>query len=147
MTDKIFENISHILKVIKKLWYLTFVICMHLMSTVFSSTFEINKIFCGNGWNIPVSRVSMYYICRFLTCCHSQGADVNTEKAVQYLETNLFYARRPYSLAITAYALALSNSARVHAVNRRLKLLAKNTFFSTTGIDGSYSIILMCIFS
>ncbi|XP_056012206.1 complement C3-like isoform X2 [Ostrea edulis] len=89
------------------------------------------------GGNIgDISRTAFILISIKECSCRPEGADVNTEKAVQYLETNLFYARRPYSLAITAYALALSNSARVHAVNRRLKLLAKNTFFSTTGIDG-----------
>lgn len=67
----------------------------------------------------------------------SQEAVVDIQRAVSYLETNLFYARKPYSLAITTYALALSNSARVRVANQRLKLQAKNKLFASTGFNGS----------
>ncbi|XP_062614828.1 complement C3-like [Saccostrea cucullata] len=89
------------------------------------------------GGNIgDISRTAFILISIQGCSCKPEGSAINIQRAVQYLKTNLFYARRPYSIAITTYALALSNSDGKQAANRRLKRLAKNKFFSTTGVDG-----------
>nr|XP_022345651.1 complement C3-like [Crassostrea virginica] len=89
------------------------------------------------GGNIGDISRTAYILISIRECsCSSLEAGPDIQRAVQYLETNLDSARRPYSLAISTYALALSDSNRKNIANRRLKLQAKNKFFSTTGING-----------
>lgn len=89
------------------------------------------------GGNVgDISRTAYILISINECACKPVEAVLDIQRAVSYLETNLFYARRPYSLAITTYALALSNSNRVRTANQLLKLQAKNKLFASTGFNG-----------
>lgn len=73
------------------------------------------------GGNVgDISRTAYILISIKECACKPVEAVLDIQRAVSYLETNLFYARRPYSLAITTYALALSNSNRVRTANQLL---------------------------